>query len=85
MLMIRPKRRLNNAYSFSNYSEGIDLVARVLVKHYINEPGTKIYEGTASGKYYSSPTLTGVGKRYASDPNWASAVYKWMSYLYNKI
>lgn len=75
----------NNAYNFSNYAEGIDLVARVLVKYYINEPGTSIYEGTASGKYYSSPTLSGVGKRYASDSNWASAVYKWMSYLYNKI
>lgn len=75
----------NNAYSFSNYAEGIDLIARVLVKYYLNEPGTSIYEGTANGKYYTAPTLAGVGKRYASDSNWASAVYKWMSYLYNKI
>ena len=74
-----------NAYSFSNYSEGIDLIARVLVKYYINEPGTKIYDGTASGKYYTSSTLSGVGKKYASDSNWANAVYKWMEYLYNKI
>ena len=75
----------NNAYSFSNYAEGIDLVARVLVKYYINEPGTKIYSGTSSGKYYTSPTLAGVGKRYASDSNWSKSVYKWMEYLYNKI
>lgn len=75
----------NNAYNFSNYSEGIDLVARVFVKYYINEPGTKIYDGTASGKYYSSSTLSGVGKKYATDTNWAKAVYKWMEYLYNKI
>ena len=75
----------NNAYNFSNYSEGIDLIARVLVKYYINEPGANIYSGTASGKYYTSPTLSGVGKKYASDDNWANAVYKWMQYLYNKI
>lgn len=75
----------NNAYNFSNYAEGIDLVARVLVKYYINEPGRKIYDGTASGKYYTSSTLSGVGKRYASDSNWAKSVYKWMEYLYNKI
>lgn len=75
----------NNAYDFSSYAEGIDLVARVLVKYYINAPGTKIYDGNASGKYYTSSTLSGVGKKYASDSNWSSAVYKWMEYLYNKI
>ena len=75
----------DNAYNFTDYSEGIDLIARVLVKYYINEPGAKIYDGTASGKYYTSSTLSGVGQRYASDSNWANAVYKWMEYLYNKI
>ena len=34
----------NNAYTFSSYSEGIDLVARVFVKYYINPNGTKIYD-----------------------------------------
>ena len=75
----------NNAYNFTEYSEGIDLIARVLVKYYINEPGAKIYDGIASGKYYTSSTLSGVGKKYASDSNWANGVYKWMEYLYNKI
>ena len=34
----------NGAYSFSDYSESIDLIARVLVKYYINPSGTKIYD-----------------------------------------
>ena len=44
------------SYSFDTYAEGIDLVARVLVKHYINKKGTKIFDGqTATGKYYNGP------------------------------
>ena len=44
----------NGAYSFNDYSECIDLIARVFIKYYINPAGTKIYDGTiASGKYYS--------------------------------
>lgn len=74
------------AYSFSTYSEGIDLVARVFVKYYLNPPGTKIYDETeASGKYYSGSNLSAVNSKYASDKNWANAVYKWMTYLQNKI
>ena len=76
----------NGAYNFSNYSESIDLIARVLVKYYLNPKGTKIYEGeTAKGTYYYSPTLSGVNKKYASDKNWANCVYKHMKYLYQKI
>ena len=76
----------NGAYNFSDYSESIDLVSRVFVKYYINAPGTSIYDGqTASGKYYSGSTLSAVNKRYASDKNWANAVYKHMQYLYNKL
>lgn len=76
----------NNAYTFKNYSEGIDLIARVFVKYYLNPAGTKIYNNeTASGKYYSGTTLQAVNKKYASDSNWNNAVYKWMSYLYNRI
>lgn len=75
-----------NAYNFKNYAEGIDLIARVFVKYYLNPSGTKIYEGeVASGKYYSGTTLTAVNKKYATDKNWNTAVYKWMSYLYNRI
>ena len=63
-----------------------DLVARVLVKNYLNPKGTEIYDGQiATGMYYNGPTLTGVNTRYASDKNWANAVYKWMTYLYDRL
>ena len=76
----------SSSYSFSSYSEGIDLIARVFVKYYLNPAGTKIYNGeTASGKYYSGNTLSAVNKKYASDKNWANKVYKYMSELYNAI
>lgn len=76
----------NGAYTFSDYSECIDLIARVFVKYYLNPAGTKIYNGeTASGKYYSGNTLSAVNKRYATDKNWANGVYTHMKYLYNKL
>ena len=76
----------HGAYSFSSYSESIDLIARVLVKYYINPAGTKIYDGqVASGKYYNGNTLSGVNKKYATDTNWAKGIYKHMQYLYEKI
>ena len=74
------------AYSFGAYEEGIDLVARVFVKYYLNPPNTAIYDGSmASGKFYSGSNLRAVNARYASDKNWANAVYQWMQYLYNKL
>ncbi len=74
------------SFSFSTYAEGIDLVARVLVKNYLNPKGTEIYDGQiATGTYYNGPTLTGVNTRYASDKNWANSVFKWMTYLYNRL
>lgn len=74
------------AYTFSSYAEGIDLLARVLVKNYLNPMGTEIYDGQfATGMYYNGPTLTGVNTRYASDKNWANAVFKWMTYLYERL
>ena len=76
----------NGAYEFSDYSESIDLIARVFVKYYLNPKGTSIYGGEqASGKYYNGSTLTGVNTKYATDKNWANAVYKHMEYLYNKL
>lgn len=76
----------NNAYTFSSYSEGIDLVARVFVKYYINPNGTKIYDNeVATGKYYSGTTLKDVNKKYATDKNWNKGVYSWMNYLYNRL
>ena len=74
------------AYNFTSYSEGIDMIARVFVKYYLNPPGTNIYDGTKTeGKFYSGSTLSSVNSKYASDNNWANSVYKWMQYLYNKI
>ena len=76
----------NNAYSFDNYSEAIDLIARVFTKYYLNPKGTSIYGGEiANGKYYNGNTLSCVNKKYASDKNWANAVYSHMKYLYNKL
>ncbi len=76
----------NGAYSFSSYSESIDLLARVLVKYYLNQKGTLIYDGqVASGKYYSGNTVSAVNKKYATDSNWANGVYSHMKYLYEKI
>ncbi len=75
-----------SAYTFQSYSEGIDLVARVFVKYYLNPAGTPIYGGeTATGTYFEGATLTAVNQRYASDKNWANAVFKWMTYLINKV
>ncbi len=76
----------NGAYNFSDYSESIDLLARVFVKYYLNPKGTSIYGGEkATGNYYNGATLAGVNTRYASDKNWANSVYKYMQYLYNKL
>ena len=76
----------NSAYEFSNYSEGIDLLARVFAKYYLNPKGTKIYDGNlADGSYYNGDTLTGVNKKYATDKKWANGVYYWMKYLYNNL
>ena len=75
-----------SSYAFQSYAEGIDLVSRVFVKYYLNPKGTPIYGGeTATGTYFEGATLTAVNKRYASDKNWANAVFKWMTYLYNKL
>ena len=76
----------NSAYHFSDYSESIDLLARVFVKYYLNPKGTSIYGGeVATGSYYYGATLTGVNTKYATDKNWANRVYQHMQYLYNKL
>lgn len=76
----------NGAYKFSNYSESIDLLARVLVKYYLNPKGTAIYGGEkAVGIYYNGANLSGVNQKYATDKNWANSVYKYMQYFYNKL
>lgn len=75
-----------SAYTYNDYSQSIDLIARVFVKYYLNPKGTSIYGGeTAMGTYYNGPTLTGVNTKYATDKNWANAVISHMKYLYNKL
>lgn len=74
------------AYNFNSYAEGIDLLARVFMKYYLNPNGTKIYDGNvADGRFYNGNTLSSVNVKYASDKNWASSVYKWMQTLCNSL
>jgi beta-N-acetylglucosaminidase len=76
----------SSAATFSSYSEGIDMVARVLMKYYLNSPGTEIYGGNiADGKYYMGNTISDVNKYYASDYNWANSVYSIMKNLYESL
>lgn len=75
-----------SAYSYNDYSESIDLIARVFAKYYLNPAGTQIYDGNiASGVYYNGSTLKGVNTKYATDKNWANAVYSHMKTLYNNL
>ena len=75
-----------SSYSFDTYAEGIELVAKALVKYYLNEEGTPIYEDeVAKGSYYNGPTVADVNKRYASDTEWHNKIYKYMSYLYDRL
>lgn len=76
----------NGAYQFNNYSQSIDLIARVFVKYYLNPSKTNIYGGEkAEGTYYNGRTISAINKKYATDKNWSNAVYNHMKYLYNKL
>ena len=76
----------NMSYTFETYEEGIELVARMLVKYYINPPGTPIFDNqTAKASYYSGLTIRAVNTKYASDPNWNIKVFNIMKNLYNKL
>lgn len=75
-----------SSFEFENYSEGIETVAKSLVKYYLNPSSTKIYDGeTAAAWYYNGPTLKGVNTRYASDDQWHEKVFKYMETLYNRL
>lgn len=75
-----------SSFEFESYEEGIETVAKSLVKNYLNEAGTEIYDGeTASGTYYNGATLAGVNIRYASDSNWATRIYNIMVSLYENL
>ena len=69
-----------------SYEYGIRVLAKVLSKYYLNEPGTPIFDGEiATGTYYNGPTVSGVNIRYATDMNWATKVYNIMLSLYEKL
>lgn len=71
---------------FQDYKEGIETVAKSLVKNYLNAEGTIIYDGEiAKGTYFNGPTLAGINVRYASDTNWATRIYNIMASLYEKL
>ena len=75
-----------SSFTFSSYEEGIETVAKSLVKYYLNPAGTKIYGGeTAAGWYYNGPTLLGINTRYASDSEWHQKVFNYMQMLYNRL
>ena len=75
-----------SSFEFDSYAEGIETVAKSLVKYYLNPVGTKIYdEETAAGWYFNGPTLIGVNTRYASDKEWYTKVYNYMVLLYNRL
>ena len=75
-----------SSYTFTTYQEGIDLVAKIFVKYYINPAGTPIYDGEiAQAKYYNGPTVSGINVRYASDPEWHTKVFSIMEDLYQKL
>lgn len=76
----------NSAYTFDTYAEGIEFVAKILAKAYLNPAGMTMSDGdTTTGRYYSSPTLTGINARYSTDPNWCTKVFSYMTYFYDKL
>lgn len=75
-----------SSYIFESYEYGIDMVARVMAKYYLNPEGVEVYDNEVStGMYYNGPTVAGVNTRYASDANWATRVYEIMVSLYEKL
>ncbi len=75
-----------SSYDFDSYAEGIELVAKVLVKYYVNPAGTNIYDGEkALATYYNGPRIADVNIRYASDSDWHTKVYNYMEMLYNRL
>ncbi len=76
----------NSSYEFEDYKEGLELVAKVLVKNYLNPKDTVIYDNEkASATYYNGPTLEGVNKKYSTDSEWYKKVFNYMEKFYNKL
>lgn len=54
------------AKKYDSYQAGIEDFCRLLSREYLNP----------AGSFYHGPTVVGVGKCYASDPNWAEKVLR---------
>lgn len=75
-----------DAFQYNDYKEGLENVAKNLVKRYINPKDTEIYDNEkATADYYNGSTLEGVNKRYSTDPDWHKKVFNYMQMLYNKL
>lgn len=75
-----------SSYEFEDYKDSIELVAKVMVKYYLNPVGTKIYDDEyALATYYNGSTVEDVNIRYASDDNWSEKVYSYMEMLYKRL
>ena len=75
-----------SSYTFNDYSDGIETVAKALAVHYLNTAGTKINDNEkAKGTFYNGSTVKDVNIKYASDPEWYSKVFKYMQLLYDKL
>ena len=75
-----------SSYTFNDYSDGIETVAKALAIHYLNTSGTKVNDDEkAKGTFYNGSTVKGVNTKYASDPEWYSKVFKYMELLYDKL
>lgn len=53
-----------SAQSFSSLAGGVDQVAKYLSENYLDK----------SGKYFNGFSIRDIGKRYATDPNWATGI-----------
>lgn len=75
-----------SSYTFDDYSEGIEILAKSMVKYYLNEEGVHVYDDEYStGKYYNGSTVKGVNIRYASDTAWGDRVFATMESLYGRL
>lgn len=76
-MMFRPNNMFGYGKTgFSSKAEGINVVAKGLGTKYL-KPGASLYGG--------SPTVKGVNKRYAANPQWYAKVGKYMVEYYSVI
>lgn len=66
---------INSAQDFESYEECINTVAEALAQNYLS----------STGSFYYGTTIKDVNTKYASDKEWATKVYAYMEYLYDKL